>query len=132
MNTVNLIGRIARDVELKYTPAGKAVAHLTIAVDRGFGENKQTDWLPVTCWEQSAEFAANHLEKGRLVSVEGRLQSRQWEDNEGKKRTSYDVVARQINGLGPKPGGNSGAGPVAAPAAEPAAAPAYVDPFEDQ
>lgn len=103
MNQVSLVGRIARDPELRYTPAGKAVCHLTVAIDRGFGDNKAVDWLPVTTWEQQAEFAANHLTKGRLVSIEGRLQSRTYETKEGEKRTGYDVVAHRIQGLGPKP-----------------------------
>lgn len=103
MNAINLIGRLARDPEMKYTPAGKAVCSFTLAVDRGFGDNKTTDWLPITAWEQQAEFAANHLAKGRLIAIEGRLQSRTWETSEGQKRTSYDVVAHRIQALGPKP-----------------------------
>lgn len=102
MNQICLIGRLARDPELHYTPNAKAVVKVTVAVDRGFGENKQTDWIPVTAWEQTAEFVSNYLEKGSRVAVEGRLQSHTYETKDGVKRTVYEVVAHRIQSLDSK------------------------------
>ena len=101
MNAVMLIGRLARDPEMKFIPSGKALCRFTVAVDRGFGENKETDWLPVTAWEKQAEFVANYLTKGSRVAVEGRLQSRTYETQEGQKRTVYEVVAHRVESMDP-------------------------------
>jgi single-strand DNA-binding protein len=102
MNTVCLIGRLVADPELKYTPSGTAVCNFRIAVDRRFksesGE-KQTDFFDVVAWRQSAEFAANYLGKGRLVSVTGTLQQRSWVQQDGQKRSKIEVVAEQLQGL---------------------------------
>ena len=102
MNSVNLIGRIVWDVDLKYSPSGIAFCKLRVAVDRRFkneaGE-KQSDFIDVVCFKQSAEFAANYLGKGRLVAVEGRLQSRSWVQDDGQKRYAVEVVADNVQGL---------------------------------
>ncbi len=102
MNVVILIGRLVADPELKYTPNGVAVTSFSIAVDRRFknaaGE-KQADFFNVVAWRQTAEFAANYLSKGRLVSVQGELQSRSWVQPDGQKRYKTEVVANNLQGL---------------------------------
>ena len=98
LNKAILIGRICTDVELKYTAAGDAVANFRIAVDRHTKE-KETDFLDVVAWRQSAEFAANYLGKGRLISVDGRIQVRDWVDKDDNKRRSWEIVANDIRGL---------------------------------
>lgn len=102
LNIVALVGRMVADPELKYTPSGVAVCTFTIAVDRRFknesGE-KQTDFFDIVAWRQSAEFAANYLSKGRLVSVSGRLQQRSWVQQDGQKRSKVEIVADDLQGL---------------------------------
>lgn len=102
LNVVALVGRVVADPELKYTPSGIAVCSFRIAVDRRFksesGE-KQTDFIDIVAWRQSAEFAANYLSKGRLVAVDGRLQQRSWVQQDGQKRSKVEVVADNVQGL---------------------------------
>lgn len=102
LNTIVLIGRLTKDPELRYTPGGKAVANIRLAVDRGStnaqGE-KETDFIDVVVWEKQAESVANYLQKGRLVAVQGRLQIRQYETNEGQRREKAEVVANQVRFL---------------------------------
>jgi len=102
LNQVVLIGRMGNDPELKYTPSGVAVATFRLAVDRPFksqsGE-RETDWIDVVTWRQSAEFAANYLSKGRLVAVQGRIQTRTWVAQDGTKRKAFEVVADRVTGL---------------------------------
>ena len=102
LNRVVLIGRLTADPELRYTPSGVPVANFRIAVDRTFknaaGE-RETDFISIVAWRQSAEFAANYLGKGRLVAVDGRLQIRQWTTNDGQKRSTAEVVADSLQGL---------------------------------
>jgi len=102
MNVVVLIGRLARDPELRFTPSGVAVASFTLAVDRPFtnqqGE-RDTDFIDIVAWRKLAETVAEHLQKGRLVAVEGRLQIRSYEDREGIRRRSSEVVANDVRFL---------------------------------
>lgn len=102
LNTVVLIGRLTKDPELRYTPGGKAVATIRLAVDRGTtnaqGE-KETDFINVVVWERQAETVANYLQKGRLIAVQGRLQIRQYETQEGQKRETAEVVANTVRFL---------------------------------
>ena len=89
LNNVILIGRLTRDVELRHTPSGVAVAKFTVAVDRSFqreGEEKKTDFIDVVVWQKLAETCAEHIGKGRLVAVEGRLQIRSYDDSQGIRR----------------------------------------------
>lgn len=102
INTVVLVGRLVRDPELRYTPAGKAVANFTLAVDRG-GKEAPADFLDVVTWEKAAEAVANHTDKGSLVAVSGRLQSRTYEAKDGGKRKVVEVVAHQVQFLSPRP-----------------------------
>ncbi len=92
-------GRLVRDPELRSTAAGKAVASLTLAIDRDYksedGE-KPTDFVDVVAWGPTASFCQKYLSKGRMVAVDGRLQSRKWTDKEGNKRISWEINAASV------------------------------------
>ena len=105
LNKVFLIGNLTRDPELRYTPAGVAVANLGLAVNRRFrdksGELKEdVCFLTVTVWDKQAEACCQYLKKGSPVFVEGVLQSRSWETNDGQKRSTIDVRAERVQFLG--------------------------------
>lgn len=108
LNNVVLIGRLTRDPELRYTPAGVAVAQFTLAVERPFsreGGEREADFIPIVTWRQLAETCANYLRKGRLTAVEGRMQVRNYENNEGRRIYITEVVANNVRFLEPKDGG---------------------------
>jgi len=102
LNRIVLVGRLTRDPELRYTPNGVPVANFTLAVDRGFtnqqGE-RQTDFIDIVVWRKLAELCGQYLGKGRLVALEGRLQIRSYETQEGQKRKVAEVVADNIRFL---------------------------------
>lgn len=99
LNSVIIMGRLTRDPEMRHTQTGTAVASLTLACDRDFkpqnGE-KETDFVDVVVWGKTAEFAANYFTKGRMAIVEGRLQVRNWQDKDGNKRKTTEVVADRM------------------------------------
>ena len=102
MNHIVIIGRLTRDPELRYTPNGVAVANFTVAVDRPFNNVKgerETDFILVVVWQKLAENCANHLRKGRLVAVEGRLQIRSYDTQDGQKRRVAEVIANNVQFL---------------------------------
>lgn len=110
LNVIILEGRLVADPEMKYTTQSVPVASFRLAVDRPFTNqagNKETDFFNVTCWRKLGETVANNLTKGRLVSVQGRMQMRQYETQDGSKRTVYDVNADAVNFLDRKPDGTS-------------------------
>jgi len=101
-NRVILIGRLTRDPELRYTQSEIAVTQFMIAVDRPFksqGGEKETDFIPIITWRQLAETCANYLRKGRLVAVEGRIQVRNYENNESRKVYVTEVIADGVRFL---------------------------------
>lgn len=101
-NKVILVGNMAVDPELKYTPSGVAVSTFRIAVTRPFatqGGERETDFLDVVAWRQQAEFAANYLGKGRKVLVEGRIQVRSYDTQDGQRRKVWEIVADNLRGL---------------------------------
>jgi single-strand DNA-binding protein len=98
MNTVNLIGNLATDVELREVGDGKKVASFLLAVDRG-GRDAGADFVGVAVWDRQAELCSEFLSKGRQVGVVGSLRSRSWEE-EGKRRRMVEVVARRVDFLG--------------------------------
>ncbi|NLX92100.1 MAG: single-stranded DNA-binding protein [Firmicutes bacterium] len=104
LNRIILIGRLAQDPELRYTPTeGVAVATFSLAVERPFANQKgekEVDFIRIVVWRKQAENCANYLSKGRLVAVEGRLQLRSYEDRDGIKRTIAEVVASNVTFLG--------------------------------
>jgi single-strand DNA-binding protein len=113
LNRIILIGRLTKDPELRYTPSGVAVASFTLAVDRTFksasGE-READFIPCVVYRQLAELCANYLAKGRLAAVEGRLQIRSYDAQDGQRRWVTEVIADNVRFLSPKEGGNSGQG----------------------
>lgn len=84
MNQCQLMGRLVRDPELKYTPQGTSVTSFTLAVDRRFNRDK-ADYINIIAWRQTAEFVAKHFAKGQRVAIVGSIQTRSWEDNDGDK-----------------------------------------------
>jgi single-strand DNA-binding protein len=117
VNKVILVGRLGRDPETRFTGGGQAVANFSMATDRSFkdknGERqKQTEWHKMVVWGKQAEIAQQYLKKGSLIYVEGRIQSREWQDKEGQKRTSFEIVVenfRMLGGRGDGSGHASGA-----------------------
>jgi single-strand DNA-binding protein len=117
INRVVLLGRLAKDVELKYTPNGTAVATFTLAVDRrqsnAQGE-KETDFLPIVVWSKLAELCSQYLKKGQQAALEGRIQVRSYENKEGKRVYVTEIVAENVQFLSGGQGngaGNSGQKP---------------------
>ena len=105
LNKVQIIGHLGRDPEIRYTPAGKAVTTFTVAVSRTWntadGErHNETEWFNVVAWGNLAEICKQYLVKGQQVYIEGRLQTRRWDDKEGVKHTSVEVVANEMMMLG--------------------------------
>ena len=105
VNKVILVGRLGRDPETRYTGGGQAVANFSLATDESYkdrnGERqKRTEWHKIVVWGKQAEIAQQYLKKGSLVFIEGRIQSREWQDKEGQKRTSFEIVANNFRMLG--------------------------------
>ena len=102
MNHIVIIGRLTKDPELRYTPNGVAVGIFTVAVDRPINNDngeREADFIPVVVWQKLAENCANHLKKGRLVAVEGRLQIRSYDTQDGQKRRVAEIVASEVKFL---------------------------------
>ena len=95
LNEIVIMGRLTRDPELRYTQSQKPVASFAIACDRDVGE-KQTDFIEIVAWEKTAEFVSKYFAKGTLAVISGRLQIRDWTDNNGTKRRSAEVVANRV------------------------------------
>jgi single-strand DNA-binding protein len=149
INNVVLVGRIANDPEMKYSTTGTAITTFRIAVDRGRKDpsgNDQVDWLSVVCFQKTAELVAQYLDKGSMIGIEGRIQSRQWETPEGQKRSAVEIVANRVSFMESKSeadrrraakGQTAPSGP-SAPSSPPPFAedfgpiPEHEDPFGDQ
>jgi len=99
MNKVILVGRLVQDPEVRYTASGKAVASFNLAVNRYGGEKKEADFIPIVAWEKLAEIIGNSLSKGQRVLIEGRLQIRSYDGNDGQKRRVAEVVAQNMEFL---------------------------------
>lgn len=115
MNKVILMGRLTKDVELRYTQAGKAVAMFTIAVDRKKGENAPAnaptaDFIPCVAWEKLAEIAGNYLAKGRQVLVEGHIQVRSYKAKDGSNRYTTEIILEKMEFVGSKSDNENSAG----------------------
>ena len=98
MNTINITGRLTSDLELKMTPSGVSVCSFTVAVKRPRSKD-ETDFLNCTAWRQSAEYLCKYGRKGNQVAVTGMLTSRKWEDQNGNKRTSFEIVVDNAESL---------------------------------
>ncbi len=104
VNKVILVGRLGRDPETRYTSSGQAVCNFSLATDESFrdrsGERqKRTEWHKIVAWGKLAEICQKFLKKGSQIYIAGRIQSRQWDDKEGQKRTSYEIVAGEMRML---------------------------------
>jgi single-strand DNA-binding protein len=115
VNKVILVGRLGRDPETRYTGGGQAVANFSVATDESYkdrnGERqKRTEWHKIVVWGKQAEIAQQYLKKGSLIFIEGRIQSREWQDKEGQKRTSFEIVANNFRMLGGRAEGAAAAG----------------------
>ena len=112
LNKIVLMGRLVRDPELRNTPSGVAVANFTLAVDRDFKDKdtgeKETDFINIQTWRNTAEFVSKYFTKGRMAVVEGRLQMRTYTDREGNKRTAAEVVAESVYFGDSQPKGSDG------------------------
>ncbi len=105
LNKVQVIGHLGKDPEMRYTPSGKPVTTFSVAVSRSWnsadGErHSETEWFNVVAWGNLAEICKQYLVKGQQVFVEGRLQTRRWDDKEGQKHTSVEIVANEMMMLG--------------------------------
>ena len=110
VNKVMLVGHLGRDPETRYTTSGQAVANFSLATsetykDRAGERQKRTEWHKIVVWGKQAEIAQKYLKKGSLVFIEGRIQSREWQDKEGGKRTSFEIVCNNSRMLGGRPDG---------------------------
>ena len=113
LNKVMIIGNLGRDPEMRFTANGDAVANFSVAATRRYttrdGEQReQTEWFRVVCWRRLAEIAGQYLQKGRQVYIEGRLETRQWEDRDGNTRYTTEVIANEMVMLGSRSGGGGG------------------------
>ena len=128
LNVVAIMGRLAADPQLRQTTTGKNVASFRIACDRGRRDangQSQADWLDVVAWDRTAEFVCKYFQKGSLIAIDGRLQSRSYQDKNGNNRTAIEIVANNVNFCGSKA---DNAGALSAPAEGPrvgAPAPEY-------
>lgn len=124
LNSAIIMGRLTADPELRTTGTGVSVTSFSVAVDRRFqrqGEEKQTDFINVVAWRQTAEFVSRYFRKGSMIAVQGSIQTRNYEDKNGNKRTAVEIVADNVSFCGSK--AETGTAGAAAPAARPA--PAY-------
>src|SRR5258708_34984196 len=121
VNKVILVGRLGRDPETRYPGSGQPVANFSMATDESYkdknGERqKRTEWHKIVVWGKQAEIAQQYLKKGSLIFIDGRIQSREWQDKEGQKRTSFEIVANNFRMLGRRAeGAAAGGGGSAAP-----------------
>lgn len=116
VNKVILVGNLGRDPEIRYTQQGTAVANFSLATTNRFknrsGEmEERTEWHRVVAWDKLAEICGQYLSKGRQVYIEGRLQTREWEDKDGNKRSTTEVVTQTMQMLGRREGQGSESGP---------------------
>jgi single-strand DNA-binding protein len=108
INKCSFIGRLGRKPECKYTKSGKAVCSFSIAVQER--KDQPTTWINLVAWEKLAEIIAEHLDKGSLIYVEGRLQIREYEDNDGNKKQATEIVVRDMTMLGQSGSGSASSG----------------------
>ena len=113
LNSVQLIGRFTRDPELRTTQSGVSTCSFTIAVDRNFvrqGEERKADFINCVAWRQTAEFISRYFKKGNLIALEGSIQTRTWDDTEGKRHYVTEVIVDRTHFVESKRDANTGAG----------------------
>lgn len=96
LNQITIMGRLTKDVELRRTDKGTAVASFTLAVDRDFSKENETDFIECVAWKNTAEFVSKYFSKGRMAIVSGSLQIRNWTDKDGNKRKTAEVIANNV------------------------------------
>jgi len=101
INKAIIVGRLGREVEMRYTANGNAVSNFTVATDHGYGEKRETEWFTVVAWNKTAEACAQYLAKGSLVYFEGRMQTRSW-DKDGEKKYKTELIADEVKFLDSK------------------------------
>lgn len=111
MNRIIIKGRIAREIEIRQTQTGKSVGSFSVAVDKGFGENKSADFFRVQAWEKTADFVSKYFSKGKEILIEGRMESREYE-KDGQKNLVWELIAERVEFCG-------GAREAAPPAGQP-------------
>lgn len=105
LNSIIIMGRLTADPELRSTSSGLSVTTFTVAVDRNYakpGEEKKTDFIPVSAWRSTADFVSKYFRKGSMIAVQGSLQTRNYEDKNGNKRVAFEVLADQVSFCGSK------------------------------
>lgn len=132
VNKVILIGNLGKDPEVRYTASGTAVGNFNIATNETWNNKEgkreeRTEWHRIVCWAKTAELCGEYLSKGRTVYVEGRLQTREWNDKDGNKRYTTEIVAQTVRFLG---GRGDSAGKPAPENAEPKAAVSAAEPID--
>lgn len=113
LNVAAIMGRLTADPELKSTQSGVSVTSFTLAVDRSYakaGTERQTDFINVVAWRSTAEFVCRYFTKGQMMAVSGPIQTRNYEDKQGNKRTAFEIVANDVSFTGSKREGGSAAG----------------------
>ena len=123
LNKVMLIGRLGKDPEVRYTPDGAPVANFSLAtsefwIDKGGTRQEKTEWHNIVAWSKLADLSKRYLAKGRQVYIEGRLRTREWDDKDGNKRRTTEIVASQMVLLGSRPEGGEVAVPMQRSASE--------------
>jgi len=113
VNSWHGIGNLGKDPELRYTPSGKAVATFSIAVTEKYNGEERTEWINIVVWEGLAEICGKYLEKGKRVYIEGRMQTRSYDDRDGNRRSITEIVAHKMDMLSPPSSGNQGQRPPA-------------------
>lgn len=132
INSVVLMGRLTADPELRTTTTGKSVCSFTVAVDSGYqraGEERSADFINIVAWEQTANFVCRYFRKGSMIAIQGRIQTRRYEDKTGAKRTAFEVIAREVSFCGSK--AETGTAAVSTPAQAPAYQSAGSSDFEE-
>src|SRR5690242_17618873 len=120
VNKAIILGNLGQDPEVRYTQSGQAVASFSVATsevytDKSGERQEKTEWHRIVAWGKTAELCGEYLRKGRQVYLEGRLQTRQWEDKDGQKRYTTEIVAQTVQFLGGRTDRDAGAGADAAP-----------------
>jgi single-strand DNA-binding protein len=116
LNCAIIMGRLTADPELRTTPNGISVTSFSVAVDRSYqkaGTERQTDFINVVAWRQTAEFVSRYFHKGSMIAVQGSIQTRNYEDRNGNKRTAVEIVADNVSFCGSKAESGTGAAPIA-------------------
>lgn len=128
LNCAIIMGRLTADPELRTTPNGISVTSFSVAVDRSYqkaGTERQTDFINVVAWRQTAEFVSRYFHKGSMIAIQGSIQTRNYEDKNGNKRTAVEIVADNVSFCGSKAESGTGTAPVAQATPAAPAAPAF-------